>query len=225
MLNLSRRWVAAAPSDKKNRGRRCHLFRWCLSTPLLLMIFSYGLLGQIILHRKLSIIHSLDDEETNESSFSSVMEELGGNFRFNGDGTDDEDDDDNHVPINHDGEWWLGNTYNQTFDASLEPDFENRTAMVQAAKHNLKDRWPFTRHPQDAKLYFIHVGKAGGKSLYKEMYLFPVIDALPCRMETTHNNPKCLKTSLHSMSRIARGLLGHVHVHSPRYSEEQKEWL
>lgn len=237
--------------------RQSTLVGWCLSAPLILVvIFSYGFVGQLILHRKLLGSHDYDTE-------SSVMIDWNLNLRFdtngevsqdiddNDDGngeTDTYDDDfvdevleDNEV-MGANQKWWLPKKQRKNF-TEPEIDFDNRTQVVVNAKTKLNELWPFEQ-PQDAKLYFIHVGKAGGKSLYKEIFLFPTIDAVPCRMQTAHNNPRCIqnaltkavgekykrktktKTQKHAaMPHVARRLLGHVHVHSPRYTEEQREWL
>uniref|UniRef100_A0A7S3L3V6 Sulfotransferase domain-containing protein n=1 Tax=Amphora coffeiformis TaxID=265554 RepID=A0A7S3L3V6_9STRA len=92
--------------------------------------------------------------------------------------------------------------------------------------------WPFHK-ASEAKLYFVHSGKAGGKSLYKRSFVHESRLRLPCRMfnvtpndvddencfSPDENDPKTFD------SLLSKRLYGHFHMANPRYSEEWKTWL
>ena len=148
------------------------------------MIISYGLVGQVILHRKL-LVNRIDETESSPMMdciinlrFSDIPSNEAGNqestlveervtkvYREKHAQLDEKENDD--TGFNDGKEWYLGRTFNDSGYA-IAIDFENRTQVVLAAKTNVQTRWPF-QHPDEVKIYFVHVGKAGGRSLYKEI--------------------------------------------------------
>jgi len=108
-------------------------------------------------------------------------------------------------------EWWLGTVDDDSLEDSnsshnlrtpYDPRYDNITA------------WPF-RDPKDVHIYFVHVGKAGGKSLYKNLDIPWAPHRARCRMKSEHiNNRFCYGKNInrfHSMPIIAKRILGHIH--------------
>lgn len=82
--------------------------------------------------------------------------------------------------------------------------------------------WSF-ESSEEARIYFIHPGKSGGKSLYRHLGIHGKTRYLSCLMKGLPAM-RCLPTK--QKGTMLRQLVqGHLHVASPRYKPEQREWL
>lgn len=72
-------------------------------------------------------------------------------------------------------------------------------------------QWPF-QTAKEARLYFVHVGKCGGKSLYKSLHILSIFNTLECRMKKNddENDDRCATTKFDSV--ISRRIFGHLHL-------------
>ena len=93
-----------------------------------------------------------------------------------------------------------------------------------------KLRWPF-RGAQDVKIYFIHVGKCAGRSLYRHLFVHQSRQRLGCRMFNVPKNTsdeKCFEKRGRRRTygpALSKRLYGHFHMANPRYSDEERQWL
>ena len=85
--------------------------------------------------------------------------------------------------------------------------------------------WPFSS-PDEVFLYLIHIGKAGGKTLYKTLNVTTTkerfTDAIECRIE---NNDVAACPYKGSPFNIGRRLMGHFHLYRAGYSDPHLDWL
>ena len=82
--------------------------------------------------------------------------------------------------------------------------------------------------PENPRMYFIHVGKAGGLSLYKTMDLPSKLAALPCRINRTRDgedDESCYEPKTIQSSEFNKHVIGHFHMLGGYTTEEQKQWL
>lgn len=84
--------------------------------------------------------------------------------------------------------------------------------------------------PKDPRIYFIHIGKAGGSTLHEAFDRVWKRSALPCRMNKTlagERDDVCDDGQVRgdSQSQFSRHILSHYHLKSPLYTSEQKKWL
>ena len=164
-------------------------------------------------------LRALADFPQNQDRSLAVMMEplmLGNRERIVSEEEDEEEEDEDE-----DEEFWLAGEVDDSFEVTAEfrtpydPKYDNRTT------------WPFER-ANDVHAYFVHVGKAGGKSLYNKLSVEEIPRRARCRRFSKRiNNPKCYGNNRkrNKMSAVARQILGHIHVHSPRYTRRDKEWL
>lgn len=86
-------------------------------------------------------------------------------------------------------------------------------------------QWPFSS-PDQVYIYLIHVGKAGGKSLYKLLNVTNPKErfgsAIDCRINS-NNTSACPDTT--SQYQLGRRLMGHFHLYKAGYTSEWTEWL
>lgn len=100
--------------------------------------------------------------------------------------------------------------------------------------------WPFsynaTNNQSQAKLYFVHVGKAGGSTLYQNVRLNAARPWLACRMNhtrtsintantNTYTNDGCYHPPPSHHSQLYQHTYGHYHLWNPLYSDEERQWL
>ena len=102
----------------------------------------------------------------------------------------------------------------------VERDTRRGTALSITITGN--DSWPF-QSLEDVKIYFIHVGKCGGKTLYRKLGILDKPRSLPCIIQGGEPS-KCFR-SRPSSPLLRQQIMGHFHVGSPRYRLNQKEWL
>ena len=123
-----------------------------------------------------------------------------------------------------DDEWWLSSSYepyDDVKDNSTERD-GNSTSFYEGA-------WPF-QDPGQAKIYLVHVGKAGGKSLYSKLSTEKIRKAVSCRMASRSNglaprNGICLGPDRRSMPVLAQQTLGLFHMKAGLYKPKELAWL
>jgi len=83
----------------------------------------------------------------------------------------------------------------------------------------------------DTRIYFIHVGKAGGSSLYEKLGLqnFQLQKrniVLNCHMEGRKTFDECLTQTMgESPTRLFRATVGHRHLAATRYTKQATRWL
>ncbi len=88
--------------------------------------------------------------------------------------------------------------------------------------NNGANPWPFSEDPQSAKLYYIHVGKAGGIALEKQVGVANRRKYLDCHMGLS--NTSCYVPQP-KHSQIERQTYGHYHLWNPTFTDEQRAWL
>ena len=72
--------------------------------------------------------------------------------------------------------------------------------------------------PKDPQFYLIHIGKAGGISLYHSLQLIGTVDAIKCVLNNTHNGNhderrnSCYIYSQRDSSQLSRHILGYYHM-------------
>jgi len=129
-----------------------------------------------------------------------------------------------------DREWWLARV--DSDDDSIDEEESSRALDNLRTPYDPKydniTAWPF-QNPDRVHMYFVHVGKAGGKSLYQHLHINTTPNRARCRMKAKRvNNINCYgkrTRRYRQMSMIAKRILGHIHVHNPMYKERVREWL
>lgn len=86
--------------------------------------------------------------------------------------------------------------------------------------------WPFAS-PDDVFVYLLHVGKAGGKSLYEALNVTSIktrfLAGIDCRIQ--HQNISACPPHTLVPLQLSKRLMGHFHLYGHGYSTEHKEWL
>ena len=105
----------------------------------------------------------------------------------------------------------------------------NLTTHAFSINATLRERMLQNGMPKNPRIYFIHIGKAGGVTLRKKMGLLDKIAALPCRMKRTRDgedDASCYKPKSTHYSEFNKHILCHFHMLGNNgYSKEQKQWL
>ena len=98
---------------------------------------------------------------------------------------------------------------------------------------DLRQYYNFTKPkpmPTEPRIYFVHIGKAGGVSLYDTLRIRTGRKRLApaCRKEGLvlpwGNENSCYR-SFPTEQVLARHIVGHTHLHSKMYSTIEKEWM
>ena len=85
--------------------------------------------------------------------------------------------------------------------------------------------------PKDPQFYFIHIGKAGGVTLYHSLQLIDTVDAVKCVLNNTHNGNhderrnSCYIYSQRDSSQLSRHILGYYHMAGINLNDEARRWL
>ncbi|KAL7546473.1 hypothetical protein ACHAWF_009805, partial [Thalassiosira exigua] len=88
------------------------------------------------------------------------------------------------------------------------------------------NRLPDYPMPDNPRMYFIHVGKAGGFTLGETISLPEKKASLPCRMnKTLHNKDDSNCYTEPGASQFSLHVISHFHLASLHFTNEQKAWL
>ena len=117
-------------------------------------------------------------------------------------------------------------------DGLFPSDISPAITVVPSANVTRPSSWPFQEDTPLSRIlvWFIHVGKAGGMSLYQQLNIShsgeKYQSSIACRMEHgTYNDTVCPTTTVHHRSVLAQRIMGHLHMYAYGYFPPQQKWL
>jgi hypothetical protein len=164
---------------------------------------------------------AVNDRTGVNSAISNDAEEWTDSEEDNLDGSTDENyyDNDGYDYIEYDADDGGGDGIDDKDEISLEEELPPTIIPPEGID------WPF-QTTNEARIYFIHVGKAGGQSLYKRIFVRLAKAYLPCRMAASEEAlDTCYNPQRGADSTLRSRLYGHVHIFNPTFTEPEKEWL
>lgn len=88
------------------------------------------------------------------------------------------------------------------------------------------ERFSTTIMPEKPRVYFIHVGKAGGMTLVTSLKLLRTVAAVGCSLNNKgEDGYNSCYSHLPGDSQLRRHTMGYFHMSGSRYTKEGKDWL
>mmetsp|Transcript_34270 Transcript_34270/g.82887 ORF Transcript_34270/g.82887 Transcript_34270/m.82887 type:complete len:391 (+) Transcript_34270:98-1270(+) len=103
----------------------------------------------------------------------------------------------------------------------------NPTPLLGESIIFIRDRMSRHGMPPNPRMYFIHIGKAGGISLRRSMDANRIKSMLPCRMNKTRygeDDDDC-RVPMPGESEVFRHILSYFHIANQDHTEEENRWL
>jgi hypothetical protein len=131
-----------------------------------------------------------------------------------------------HEPIatNHQEKTTFGSAVTNNISLTRPHEDQVSTTMIIANKN--KSLYSTTM-PDNPRIYFIHVGKAGGATLYETLNVYPKKGAVKCRVENFlagQDDNTCYQPRPDE-SQLSRHIISHYHLVNSNIPIEHQRWL
>ncbi|KAL7546474.1 hypothetical protein ACHAWF_009806, partial [Thalassiosira exigua] len=128
---------------------------------------------------------------------------------------------------NSDSPWPITNdSYSSVDEPKSLHAIQNETNIKVKQNATTFNHLPDYPMPGNPRMYFIHVGKAGGVTIGKSISLDKKRTLLPCRMnKTRHGEDDSSCYTEPGASQFSLHVISHFHLTSPLFTKNQKTWL